>query len=1062
MNARILLAPAAAGKTQFCLNQICAARGNERLAPIWVILPDAAQVRAFRGRLAGSGGAFNVHVVTFSTLYAELLALAGEALPRLDEPVLHRLLRAIVDELAADGRLPYYIPLQDKPGFFQALRRTIRELKRARIEPEALATAVAHQPPHLQELALIYDHYQQWLQQKKWADDEGRGWLAQIALAEKPDLCAGWRLLLVDGFDEFNPTQLAVLDHLARQAQETIATLTGSPAPRLAHRRFDRARAALEETLGVTAGPLPGAQAQLAAPLAHVEAALFEPDASSPPAAADALTLLAASNRAQEARAALRWLKQRHVLEGVPLPQLAVLAHDLEAYRPFLEETAAEFGLPLNLAQGTWLQQNPAIAALLDLLALPWRGWPRRLLLEAWRSPYFDWSNQAITPADADLLAEAAREGQIIAGLDQWREVLDRLAKADPQAGDGAEEEMEETAVLTAPRGSQAASLLRKLDDFVSRLQPEPQATLRHYVGWLEALIGDDPALAPLRQPWQLGDSLGVVSRARFGPDGRSLPTAERDVAALQRLKDVLRSLVFAESAISQSPISHLPIPQSPISYRHFWQELRGAVEATTYHPPPPKGQETLLAAPVLAARGLSFQAVALLGLGEGEFPRPLPYDPLLRQPDRERLTERGIALEIRDAGDQVTLFYEAVTRARTRLLVTRPYLADDGQPWEPSPYWEQLQQHSGVQPVIVRAADGLPLPDAASTPEFLAALARHSEPAGGLLSHLSERPALHSGWQQVQAGAAVLAARAAEQANGPYEGDLTHLQALLADRYGLERPWSASRLESYAVCAFSFFAGYALGFEPRQPVAAGYDVRQLGSMYHAILEETYRQAAATGKTAVDLLPAIAQREFDNAPAGYGFRPTPLWHQQREELTQILLHTVKALDEASEGWRPLAMEPPFGLQETPPLEIGDDAGRRLALRGYIDRVDVDENGRLRVIDYKSSNTPIASLALAEGKRIQLALYALAARDVLDFGEPAAGMYWHIGSARPSTLRLEKQEGGIEAGLATAVNYALTYAEAIRQGHFPPKPPDGGCPPWCPAADFCWRYTPHDW
>ena len=89
--------------------------------------------------------------------------------------MLHRLLRAIVDDLVANGRLQYYTPLQDKPGFFQMLRRFIRELKRSRIEPEVLTTAVSDQPPHLQELALIYDRYQQWLQDKNWADDEGRG-----------------------------------------------------------------------------------------------------------------------------------------------------------------------------------------------------------------------------------------------------------------------------------------------------------------------------------------------------------------------------------------------------------------------------------------------------------------------------------------------------------------------------------------------------------------------------------------------------------------------------------------------------------------------------------------------------------------------------------------------------------------------------------------------------------------------------------------------------------------------------------------------------------------------
>jgi ATP-dependent helicase/DNAse subunit B len=1057
VSVRLFVAPAAAGKTHFCIDQIQTARRAEPLTPVWVIVPDAAQRRAFRRRLAQAGGAFNVHVATFSTLYAELLALAGEALPRLDDPALHRLLRAIVHRLAASSHLDYYAPLGDKPGFFQALHAVIRELKRARIEPDAFTATVSGEGPRLEELALIYDGYQGWLQKEGWADDEGRGWLSEIALAQQPRLCAGWRLLVIDGFDEFNPTQLGVLGQLAKQVQETLATLTGAPSPRLAHRRFGRARAALEEVLATSAEPLPSATVRLAAPLAHLEAALFEPAVTEPPPGTGTLTLLEAHNRAQEVRQALRWLKQRHVLDGFTLNQLAVLARDLEAYRPFLEETAAEFGLPLQMAPGMWLHQNPAVAALLDLLAVPRLNWPRRLLLEAWRSPYFDWSGQQISLADADLLDVVAREGQIVAGLEQWRDVLNRLAAAPADTG-GEElvaEEADESAVLAIPRGPAAAALGHKLNAFVSRLQPEPRATLRYYVRWLETLLGDDPELTPSQQSWRLGDSLGVVNRARFGLDGQALPTAERDVAALLRLKDVLRSLIFAESTLGEV---------NPVSYRHFWRELRSAVEATSYRVSP-KGQSALLAAPVLAARGLSFQAVALLGLCEGEFPRRPPHDPLLREPDREMLAQRNVSLEIRDVGEEVTLFYEAITRAHRQLLVTRAYLADDGQPWEPSPYWEQLRRHSDAEPVSIRYSDPLPPYDAASEPEFLAALAHsladaRKEPATtSYLKRLHELPTLHAGWQNVQVGATVLAARMAKQAQGLYEGDLSHLGAQLARRYGPEQPWSASRLESYAVCAYAFFASYALGFEPRQPVETGYDVRQLGSMYHVILEEVYRRSAETGEAAAELLPGVADRVFESAPESYGFRPTPLWQRQREELTQILMNTVVALDVASEGWQPAQLEPPFGLQETPPLELADDQGRRLRLRGYIDRVDVDDTGRVRVVDYKSSNTPIASRALADGKRIQLALYGLAARDVIGLGQPVAGMYWHIGSAKPSTLRLEKQDGGVEAALETAASYALSYAEAIQRGRFAPEPPDGGCPAWCPAADFCWRYTP---
>jgi len=263
-------------------------------------------------------------------------------------------------------------------------------------------------------------------------------------------------------------------------------------------------------------------------------------------------------------------------------------------------------------------------------------------------------------------------------------------------------------------------------------------------------------------------------------------------------------------------------------------------------------------------------------------------------------------------------------------------------------------------------------------------------------------------------------------------------------------------------VCPYAFFAAYGLGLEPRQSVEAGYDVRQLGSIYHFILESVFRRAAETGEAPADILPEITGQVFDTAPETYGFRPTPLWAQQRAEHERILVTTIAALVEASDGWEPAHFEPPFGLHGAPPLELRDADGATLRLRGYIDRVDVNSDGQLRVIDYKSGSTPISARDLTSGKRVQLALYALAARDVLGLGEPAAGMYWHIGSAKPSSLKLERYKGGIEAALRTATDHALSFAAGARQGHFPPKPPDGGCPNWCSAADFCWRYQPRGW
>jgi len=281
-HTRFLVAPAAAGKTQHCIDRIQQIRRDTPLAPIWVALPDAAQVGAFRRRLAESGGAIGVQVGTFYALYSEVLTTAGQSVPRLDEPVLHRLLRTILDELYAEGRLQYYAPLRDKPGFLLALRALIQELKRARSTPETFTMAVAGRGAHLEELAAIYAGYQRWLSRADWSDAEGQGWLAALALGDDPNLCADWRLLAVDGFGEFDPTQLEVVRRLAERVGETVITLTGSDTPRPVHHRFDRARAAVELALGVAAEPLPGARVRLAPLLVDLEATLFETAAGGP------------------------------------------------------------------------------------------------------------------------------------------------------------------------------------------------------------------------------------------------------------------------------------------------------------------------------------------------------------------------------------------------------------------------------------------------------------------------------------------------------------------------------------------------------------------------------------------------------------------------------------------------------------------------------------------------------------------------------------------------------------------------------------------------------------
>lgn len=1026
MPASLLIAPAACGKTAHTLKRIRAARAADPLTPIAVVLPNSIQLAAFQNRLAAQGGAMGVSLFTFYRLYAELLARAGQPLPQLDGPAQIRLIRA----LAGDPALAYFAPLRDKPGFAAALREAFEELKRARIFPQHFANAARGLGPRLEELATIYSAYQRWLQDKNWADPEGLGWLAAIALENDPGLGSDLRLLIVDGFDEFNPTQLAVLHYLAPRARETIITLTGDPErSRLAHRRFHRAEQQLVAALQPETSHLADRQPQNQ--LHSIETNLFEHTSQSPGTNhQEPITFLEAQTRAIEARAALRWIKQRIVRDNCALSDVAIIARSLDPYRAFLEETAREFGLPLRIIGGAPLAENPVIDSLLALLSLPVEphAWRPRTVLAALRSPYFDWPSLGLDAAHAATLDSVARLSRVIGGLDQWREALAQMAAPRAEPPDD-----EPEAAVSRPAPESVAAARAAFEAFASRLTPLPRAPLRDYVAFVEDLIGDDPTLPPPRFGPAPGPSasLNVVARVLAGPN-----TAGRDLAALRAFKETLRGLALTESLIRES--------QGEWDYIAFLTALREAIQSPIANLQ--SHTDGIFVASALDARGLSFRAVALLGLAEGEFPQAEREMPLLRESDRAALRERGVQIEPRLRGDEVTIFYEAVTRAREQLLLCRPYLADDGQQWEASAYWREAHQLCGEpDPVTVRPEDRLPPDQIASAAEWV----EHGfDPAS------------------IERGVAALNARLAPQASGPREGELPELSSLIAARFPPGQSWSASRLEAFGACGFYFYVAYVLKLEPRAEPEEGYDVRALGSMYHAILERLYREAPDPTDLDVllDRLPAVADSVFRTAPADHGFRPTALWAQQQAELLRILRETIAALAEQSDGWTPRYFEQRFGFGAPPLIVPVDDddpstgSGQVVHVHGYIDRIDEDAEGRLRIVDYKASGSPITAADLQDGHRLQLPLYALAARDALGLGEIAGGFYWHIGKAQASSLKLEKFEGGVPGAFETARQHLAAHVRGIRSGQFQPRPPAKGCPSYCPASGFCWRYN----
>jgi ATP-dependent helicase/nuclease subunit B len=1044
MPVHLLISSPATGKTRTCLERIAAAYQRAPFARVWVLVPDQLQANEFRQRLADTGRVYPARIATFSELHEEILEQAGRTfagsgnVPVAGTVMLHRLVQAVVSSLNSAGRLAYYGPISNLPGFTLEVRDRIAELKRALVTPEVLSAAAQAHPadPGLVDLAQIYTVYQSRLQDLNWADQEGLSWLAYQALSNDQNLMTGLALLVVDGFDNFNPAQLRLLQVLAMRSEETAITLPGTlEMQRLAHRRFARVAQALAAQPAIDIQTLADAP-HLPPTLDQVEAGLFETRVIRFAPGPD-LDRIEARSPAEETREALRWLKGHILRDGVPIEACALAVPELDTYRGPLVAAAAEFGLPLRFSQGALLSATPAAAAVLDLLRLAPGDFPRRELLDSLRSSYFDLSTLGLHPADAKLLEIASRYGQVVQGLARWQGTLLSLASQNqPGPSEMVNDEMEEEE-STAPRlpmGEEAARLLRGLHQLASRLAPPAgEIPFKDWALWLQNLL----------------EELGFFeSLARAG---------ETDLEAT--FTRLLFSLARSEALTGPCPSG----------YAGFLKELQGLLAASTVAvdssahldgEQPAEEKPAIRVLRLLEVRGVRMQALAVLGLAEGSFPIVERADPFIGEDLR-----RDLGMDLRLGQEQAGLFYQIVTRPNRFLLLTRPYLAKDGETWEASPYWNNLQELLQGAAVRIHPDDARPLNQAASSHELLFWAARRSSQAGLDLPEAYQAQ-YRARWKHISETREVLVSRLQDEAGSRYDGDLTTLAGEFAACYGPSAGWSASRLETYATCPFFFLISSTLGLEMLETPQEGYQVNQLGSLLHSVLEHVYSDTPDPANPAEVLarLPEVAGAIFETAPQVYGFRPSLLWKVQQSELMLKLAATIQNLADfdAAGQWRPLAFEAKFGMQGQPALRIAA-AGGDIRLHGVIDRIDVNPLGQLRVIDYKSGGSHLTPQDLVEGRRLQLPIYALAAAQALDLGEPVEGFYWKLFQGEASSLKLSSFQceagAGPQAAIEMAAGYVTTIVTAIRLGQFAPLSPKGGCPSYCPATAWCWHFLP---
>jgi RecB family exonuclease len=267
---------------------------------------------------------------------------------------------------------------------------------------------------------------------------------------------------------------------------------------------------------------------------------------------------------------------------------------------------------------------------------------------------------------------------------------------------------------------------------------------------------------------------------------------------------------------------------------------------------------------------------------------------------------------------------------------------------------------------------------------------------------------------------------------------------------------YAVSHVERYLECPFKYFAARVLQLDEEREDESGLSPQERGQLLHEVFETFFRQWHAAGHRAVttanlaaalELFASVAEAAIARLPeadralertyllgsaaaAGLGERAFNFEIEQECEVVERLLE------------HPLEGEFAFAVAS---------GSRRIQLRAKADRIDLLDDGTLRVIDYKLSRAPKPSRAL------QLPVYGLCAQQHL---AGRGGRDWSV--SRAGYVAFKEKNAFVAVGASSSLERALEEGaerlvgavDGIEAGRFPVKPDEPYRCMWCGYAGVC--------
>lgn len=611
------------------------------------------------------------------------------------------------------------------------------------------------------------------------------------------------------------------------------------------------------------------------------------------------------------------------------------------------------------------------------------------------------------------------------------------------------------TALLTGPLGGMDAAALRRLgralrrDDAAENGRPRPSRLL------LAEVLADPPRLATLVADGPEGEAvdqarhlarllLRAVEQLDVGAsaeevlwtlwDGTTWPQrlraeAEGGGEGAARAHHDLDALcaLFAEAARAEEREAHrsvgevvraLEAQQIPSDTLAQAADDGRAVRLMTAH----------------RSKGLEWDLVVVAGVQDGEWPDTRLRSSLL-QPDR--LTREGVGPypSARAAvAEERRLFYVACSRARQRLVVTAVASgSDDGD--QPSRFVGELHAH--VEAGLPAAGEQQPrrrtLPETEHRPRRALSL----RSAVAELRRIGENTDDPAERRRVAAQLARLASHPAARAAHPDRWwGLAPRTESAAPLRPADQPvrLSGSQVSTLEQCPLQWFLDHEARGAHATTSAQGF-----GSIVHAIAADVVRTGATPDVAAMSAHLDDVWHELD----------LPAWVGAREKEAAVEALGRFARWHTDNPRTVVAAEHPFDVE----LEVD---GRAVRLAGSMDRVEVDADGGVHVVDLKTSKNPPSTRDIAEHPQLgvyQVAVEHGATADVAPDGRAAGAELVQLRVDAAGAPKVQPQDGPADDAPFFALDQLRRSVRTVADEEIAATASPNACG-WCQFRRVC--------